>query len=45
MAEGEKARPQWVVDAIKVKAARRRKAYDKREEEAIKLKEEVNSTE
>jgi hypothetical protein len=41
MAEQEKAKPQWVVEAIKAKGARRRAAYSKREKEALRFKEEV----
>jgi hypothetical protein len=41
MAEQEKVKPQWVVEAIKAKGARRRVAYTKREKEALRLKEEV----
>ena len=42
MGDKEITRPQWVVEAIKLKGNRRRLAYERREKEALKLKEEVN---
>ncbi|KIM25041.1 hypothetical protein M408DRAFT_161618 [Serendipita vermifera MAFF 305830] len=43
MASKEITRPRWVVDAIKIKTTRRRKAYEAREKEALKVKEEGNA--
>jgi hypothetical protein len=42
MAEQATTRPQWVVETIKAKGASRRAAYEKREKEALRLKEQVH---